>query len=70
MEYMFRWAIKFNWDISGWDTSNVQFMYYMFQGASKFNCDISSWDINKVINMDSMFDDADALEVIPNWYTR
>lgn len=48
----------FNYDISGWDTSNVTNMEKMFFGATSFNIDISEWDTSKVTNMNRMFEDA------------
>ena len=37
----------FNRDISGWDVSNVCFMYHMFN-RSPFNQDISGWNVSNV----------------------
>ena len=45
---------KFNGDISGWDTSSVEFMDAMFEN-SKFNGDISGWDTSSVHDMSGMF---------------
>lgn len=49
---------SFNYDIRGWDTSNVTNMEKMFFGATSFNIDISEWDTSKVTNMNRMFEDA------------
>ncbi len=48
-------ARKVNFDVSGWDVSNVEKMDNMFNCCFKFNCDLSKWDVSKVKNMHSMF---------------
>ena len=53
---MFRWAVKFNSDISNWDISNVKRMNFMFNRAESFNSDISHWNTSNVISMDYLFD--------------
>ena len=58
MEEMFRNALIFNGDISGWDTSNVTTMIGMFYDAKAFNQDIGGWDTSKVTGMKSMFKNA------------
>ncbi|MFK5971049.1 MAG: BspA family leucine-rich repeat surface protein, partial [Candidatus Marithrix sp.] len=55
MNSMFRDAIAFNSDISGWDVSNVVNMTYMFSGAVVFNQPLNSWDVGNVTNMSHMF---------------
>ena len=47
--------IKFNFDVSKWDVSNVTNMESMFFNCKKFDCDLSNWDVSKVENMHSMF---------------
>ena len=45
-------------DLSGWDTSNVQYMGYMFKNCSSLtSLDLSGWDTSKVTDMESMFTD-------------
>lgn len=50
MGSMFYNAVKFNQDISKWNTGAVTNMGSMFTGAKAFNQDISKWDISKVIS--------------------
>ena len=47
--------IKFNFDVSKWDVSNVTNMESMFFNCKKFDCDLSNWDVSNVENMHSMF---------------
>jgi surface protein len=57
-----------NYDISGWDVSNVENMNDMFKGSSfNVDSDISSWDVSNVQNMDSMFEDASFNGDISGW---
>jgi len=68
LEFTFREAINFNFDISGWDVSNVINMRGLFRGASSFNQDISNWDVSNGGNMDYMFCNATAFnQDIGNW---
>ena len=53
---LFYETIRFNQDISAWDTSNVTNMGYMLFHCNAFNQDISAWDTSNVTNMNSMFD--------------
>ena len=55
MANMFRRAILFNGDITGWNVSNVTDMNNMFTSANSFNQDISSWDVGNVTDMSYMF---------------
>ena len=48
-------CVKDGYNISKWDTSNVEDMSSMFHGAQKFNADLSNWNVAKVTNMSSMF---------------
>jgi surface protein len=53
-------ASSFNQDISGWNVSNVLYMYLMFSGATSFNQDISTWNMSNVVNTSNMFAGATA----------
>ena len=57
MKEMFRGALIFNGDISGWDTSSVTDMSGMFFGAYDFNPNIGlwNWDTSSVTDMSRMF---------------
>ena len=57
-----------NYDITGWDTSNVTTMLDMFRLSSAFNQDIGNWDVSNVTNMNGMFHTAEAFnQDIGNW---
>lgn len=57
-----------NWDLSGWDISNVITLERMFRGANKFNGDISTWNTSNVSNMERTFEGATAFNGdISNW---
>jgi surface protein len=47
--------IKFNQDISHWDTSSVTNMSTLFINNSEFNQDISHWDLSNVTSIMGMF---------------
>lgn len=55
MSDMFRSAIVFNQDISGWDTSNVRNMSNLFLSAHAFNQDISGWNTSKNTSLSYSF---------------
>ena len=66
----FRNKIRFNGDISQWDTAQVTNMRHMFFYAAAFNQDIGSWDTSKVTDMEYMFYEASAFNKnIANWDT-
>jgi surface protein len=60
MQGMFNGAVKFNQDISNWNTAQVTRMDCMFHGASVFNQNIGSWSTAKVTDMSGMFYKAEA----------
>ena len=63
--------IKFNFDISGWDVSNVTNMQDMFFSCKNFDCDLSKWNVSKVKNMHSMFENCENLNCnLSNWDVR
>ena len=47
----------FNYDISGWDVSNVTNFSGMFSVASAFNYDISGWDVSSGTDFTNMLTD-------------
>lgn len=60
MERWFSTMTAFNYDISGWNVSNVTNMRRTFESiqnvVSAFNQPIGSWDVSNVTNMDEMFE--------------
>ncbi|MDQ0567961.1 BspA family leucine-rich repeat surface protein [Mycoplasma yeatsii] len=56
MKTMFFSALKFNKDISNWNTSNVVDMSHMFFTATEFNQNISTWNVDKVVAHNSFID--------------
>ncbi len=70
MSRMFEYAINFNYDIGGWNTSNVTNMNSMFLMATEFNQDIGTWDTTNITDMGLMFRDAMLFnQDIGNWNT-
>ncbi len=55
LEAMLREASSFNFDIGGWDVSNVYNMFGLFHGASSFNQNIGGWDVSNINDMGYMF---------------
>lgn len=46
---------KYNFDVSGWNVSNVMNMSNMFYECRMFDCNISDWDISNCKNFKYMF---------------
>jgi surface protein len=55
-------------DVSGWDTSNVEWMGNIFAGSS-FNGDISNWDVRKVKRLSFAFAESSFNGDISKWET-
>ena len=52
-------------DLSGWKTSNVEFMGWMFSDCQSLkSIDLSGWDTSKVKDMSGMFSDCPAPYVV------
>ena len=64
-EYM---DIKENFNVSGWNVSNVEDMQYMFYNCKNFNCNLNNWNVSKVKDMEYMFDGCKSLKNTPSWY--
>ena len=47
--------IERNFNVSGWNVSNVNNMARLFRGCENFDCDLSNWNVSNVTNMKSMF---------------
>ena len=55
MRGMFFNSIKFNRDLSSWDTINVTDMTVMFFGAIQFNQDLSGWCVEKLTDKTNQY---------------
>ena len=61
---------NFNDDLSGWDTSNVEYMDGVFYNSPFLNQDISGWNTSKVKTMKDMFNGTKSFnQDISNWDT-
>lgn len=58
MKGMFKFAQKFNAEISAWNTGSVTDMSHMFEGATTFNANISGWNTGNVTDISDMFNRA------------
>jgi surface protein len=58
MSEMFASCASFNYDIGGWDVSNVSVMSSLFASATSFNQNIGGWDVSNVQFMSNMFSNA------------
>ena len=59
MSYIFKLIPEshdINFDVSGWDVSNVEYMQHMFFGCKNFDCDLSDWNVGNITDMTYMFD--------------
>lgn len=59
---MFSGNTAFDFDITGWDMSNVTDFANMFLNCSSFNQDISSWDVSGASNLLQMFGNASSFD--------
>jgi surface protein len=55
LQAMFGGCTNFNFNIGGWNTSNVTTMLGLFSNATNFNQNIGSWNTSNVTDMASMF---------------
>ena len=47
-------AVRFNADVSSWNTSLLTNTSEAFFGAISFNGDVSAWDVSKVVDLTKM----------------
>ena len=59
---MFRFAKKFNGDLSSWNVSRVTDMSRTFSDATAFNGNVSSWNVSRVTDMSWMFYESDTFD--------
>ena len=62
-------VIERNFDVSGWDVSNVTNMTNLFHGCENFDCDLSNWNVSNVTSMMGMFSSCEIFEGkgLDNW---
>lgn len=65
MSHLF-FHLKFNGDISKWNTSKVTNMSSLFE-HSEFNGNIANWDVSNVINMGYLFCNSKFMGDISTW---
>jgi Mycoplasma protein of unknown function, DUF285 len=53
-DIQFMHAVRFNADISTWNTSSLTNASEAFFGAISFNGDVSAWDVRKVADLTKM----------------
>ena len=71
MRSMFGSNSAFVGDVSGFNTSKVEFMGSLFYKCTNFNSDISGWDVSHVTDMNYMFRDCKAFDQdIRGWDTH
>ena len=74
MSYIFKLIPEshdINFDVSGWDVSNVEYMQHMFYECIKFNCDLSDWNVSNVKNMSYLFNGCKKLNCdLSNWNVK
>ncbi|QNI21147.1 hypothetical protein [Vibrio phage vB_pir03] len=67
---LFKGAVRFNEDISGWDTTIVGDLTETFMGAAAFNQDLSGWTTDQVQFLDDAFHGASSFTSdLSGWVT-
>lgn len=70
MRSMFHNTLRFNQDISGWNTESLIYPNSMFSRAYAFNQDINDWDVSNATTMEMMFYEAeDFNQPLDKWDT-